>query len=101
MYILIPTNGTDKLKSTITSIIDLSYWALIDFTDGEVKSTKFFENREDITDIWIDFAILDNKYENYMDLMNEGVMCLVRRKEESIEELIEAFKFKELDEIGL
>jgi len=101
MYIIIPVNGQDKLKSTVTSIIDLSYWALIDFTDGEVKSTKFVKELKEATDIWIDYAILYSKYENYMDLMNEGVMCLVRREEETIEDLIEAFKFKELDEIGL
>jgi len=33
--------------------------------------------------------------------MNEGMMCLVKRKEETIEEIISAFAFKELDEIGL
>jgi hypothetical protein len=33
--------------------------------------------------------------------MEEGIMVLVRRQEETIEELIEAFKFKELDEAGI
>jgi hypothetical protein len=36
-----------------------------------------------------------------MEFMEEGIMVLVRRQEESIEDIIEAFKFKELDEIGL
>jgi hypothetical protein len=33
--------------------------------------------------------------------MNEGMMTLCVREEETIEEIMEAFKFKELDEIGL
>ena len=33
--------------------------------------------------------------------MNEGMMVLVVRQEETIEEIIDAFKFKELDEIDL
>ncbi len=33
--------------------------------------------------------------------MNEGMMTLCVREEETIEDIIEAFKFKELDEIGL
>jgi hypothetical protein len=33
--------------------------------------------------------------------MNEGMMVLSVRQEESIEDIIEAFKFKELDEVGL
>ena len=50
---------------------------------------------------WIDFVILKNKYENYMEFMEEGMMVLVTRQEESLEDIINAFKFKELDEIGL
>ena len=33
--------------------------------------------------------------------MNEGMMVLCVRQEETIEDIIEAFKFKELDEVGL
>jgi hypothetical protein len=33
--------------------------------------------------------------------MNEGLMCLVVREEKTLEDIVEAFKFKELDEIGL
>jgi hypothetical protein len=32
--------------------------------------------------------------------MEEGMMVLCVRGEEAIEEIIEAFKFKELDEVG-
>jgi hypothetical protein len=33
--------------------------------------------------------------------MNEGMMVLIRREEESIEDILEAFRFKELDEAGV
>jgi hypothetical protein len=33
--------------------------------------------------------------------MNEGMMVLVVREEETITDIMDAFKFKELDEIGL
>jgi hypothetical protein len=35
-----------------------------------------------------------------MDFMNEGLIVLSVREEESIEEIMEAYKFKELDEMG-
>ncbi len=46
--------------------------------------------------------VLDNKFENYIDIMDYGSMVLVRREwtRECTELIIEAFKFKELDEIG-
>jgi len=100
MLIWIPVDGSDEKKSKITKLIELKQWALVDFDEGEVKSTRFFNKREDFTE-WVDFVILENKFESYIDFMNEGMMVLCIREEETIEEITEAFKFKELDEVGL
>ncbi|MEY3002016.1 MAG: hypothetical protein RLZZ428_391 [Pseudomonadota bacterium] len=101
MYILIPCDGTDEKNSKITTLAERLKWAFIDFDNGHVKSTQFFDEREEAGVDWIDFVILANKYENYLDFMNEGMMCLVRREEETLEEVMSAFVFKELDEIGM
>jgi predicted Fe-Mo cluster-binding NifX family protein len=100
MLIWIPVDGKDKKLSKVTKVIDATNWALVDFDEGEVKSIRFFDKREDYSD-WVDFIILENKFETYIDYMNEGMMVLSVRQEESIEDIIEAFKFKELDEVGL
>ena len=99
MYIIIPVDNNNGIEANITTIMSLKFWALVEFVDGEIKSLEFFEKREDISDKWIDFIILENHYESYIDFMDEGMMILVRREENSIEEIISAFKFKELDEI--
>jgi len=101
MLIWIPVDGNDEKASQIVPQYEAKEWALINFDEGEVKSVRFFKTRNESNEDWVDFAILINKYENYMDFMNEGMMVLCVREEESIEEIIEAFKFKELDEIGL
>ncbi len=101
MYIIIPTDGTDAENPKITTLANVKKWALVDFDNGQVKSTKFFDDRTQTGADWIDFIILDNKYENYMDFMNEGMMCLVKREEETLDEVMSAFVFKELDEMGL
>jgi len=100
MLIWIPVDGKDKKLSKVTKVIDATNWALVDFDEGEVKSIRFFDKREDYSD-WVDFIILENKFETYIDYMNEGMMVLSVRQEESIEDIIDAFKFKELDEVGL
>ena len=99
MLILIPVDSTDPIDAKITTLINLKHWALIDFDEGEVKSTRFFTDRTQTGENWIDFVILENKYEPYMDFMNEGMMILTRREEETLEEIISAFRFKELDEV--
>ena len=101
MYIWIPVEGNDAKHAKVVPHLEASQWALIDFDAGEAKSVKFYENREALGGEWVDFIILANKFENYMDFMNEGMMVLVVREEETIEDIMTAFKFKELDEIGL
>ena len=101
MLIWIPVDGSDAKLSKIMPQYEATQWALIDFDAGEAQSVKFYTTREELGGEWIDFVILKNKFENYMDFMNEGMMCLCVREEETIEDIVTAFKFKELDEIGL
>ncbi len=101
MLILIPVAEIMDEKSQIATLANKKAWALVKFENGEVQYIQFFENRAAIGEEWIDFVVLDNKFENYMEFMEEGMMILVKRKERTIEEIIEAFKFKELDEIGI
>ena len=100
MLIWIPVESSSELASKVTKLMNVKEWALIDFDDGKIQSLTFYKSREDFTD-WVDFVILLDKYESYIDFMNEGMMVLCVREEETVEEIIEAFKFKELDEVGL
>ena len=100
MLILIPVDSENGIDAKITTLMDMKKWALIDFNEGEAKSITFHDDRHDTGADWIDFVILENRFENAMDFMNDGMMCLARREEETIEEILSAFKFKELDEIG-
>ena len=101
MLILIPLDGADEKVSKITTLFNVIKRALVHFDAGEMKSVSFFDDRHQTGADWIDFVILENKFENYLDFMEEGMMVLVRREEETIEEIMEAFRFKELDEAGL
>jgi predicted Fe-Mo cluster-binding NifX family protein len=100
MLIWIPVDSNNEKAAKVVKLFDVKQWALIDFDAGEVKSTRFFDKREEFTE-WVDFVILENKFEAYMEFMNEGMMVLCIRQEETIDEIMEAYKFKELDEVGL
>jgi len=101
MQILIPVDGEDENLSKITSRFDAKKWALVEYDKGAVQSTSFFDDRAQIAVGMAEFAILKSRFETYMDLMEEGIMTLVVREEETIEDIISAFGFKELDEIGI
>ena len=99
MLIWICVDSKNGDSSKITKIIDAKHWALVNFDEGVIKEISFYDKREDFTE-WVDFIIMKDKYESYMEFMNEGMMVLSVREEETIEEIMEAFKFKELDEVG-
>ena len=101
MFILIPVDGENGLDSKITTLFEMKTWALVEFDAGKAKTVNFSVDRTAFDTEWVDFIILENKFENYIEFMGEGIMCLVRRKEETVEEVVSAFAFKELDEIGV
>jgi len=101
MFILIPVENENGLESKIATLFDMKTWAFVEFEDGKAKTVQFSEDRTAFDADWVDFVVLENKFENYMEFMGEGMMCLVRRKEETLEEVVSAFAFKELDEIGM
>ena len=101
MYIAIPVNINDFKEAVVTTIADAKVWALIDFDEGVVKGIKEIPTWQEHGTDWLDFVVLENKYENIMDFLNEGTTVLVRREgQDSIDSIVEAFKFKELDEAG-
>ena len=101
MFILIPVDSENGLDSKITTLFDMKTWALVEFEGGKAKTVQFSEDRTAFGVDWIDFIVLENKFENYIEFMGEGMMCLVKRQEETVEEVVSAFAFKELDEIGM
>jgi predicted Fe-Mo cluster-binding NifX family protein len=102
MLIWIPVKGENGVHSEIVPQLEAQKWALVDFDAGEMQSLKFYNSIDELGGEWVDFIVLANKFENYLDYMNEGMMVLVVREDQkTVEEIIEAFKFKELDEIGL
>ncbi len=101
MYILVPVQSADGYDAKIAKLTEVKKWAVIAFDNGKAQSVDFCDDWRDSGVDWLDFVILENRFESYMDFMNEGMMCLCRRNEETLEELMSAFSFKELDEIGI
>jgi len=99
MLIWICVDKQDKEDAKITNVADVKFWALVELDGGTTQEITFYDKKEDFTD-WVDCIIMKDKYESYMDFMNEGMMVLTIREQESISEVIESFIFRELDEVG-
>jgi predicted Fe-Mo cluster-binding NifX family protein len=99
MLIWICVDKQDKEDGKITTVMDVKHWALVELDGGAIKEINFYENREDFND-WVDCIVMKDKYESSMDFMNEGMMVLTIRDQETLSEVIESFIFRELDEVG-
>jgi len=99
MKILIPLNGNDLENSSICLQDEVKNWVLIELLEGRIKSQNLFAKVEDISD-WYDCVIVKNQNEYVWNFMEQGIGVLVTSTQETIEEIMEAFLFKELHEIN-
>lgn len=95
MTVLIPVNEKDQNSSTLVSMNENHSWALITIEEGKIESCDFFDDRNKITG-WIDCVVVINEQEHVWPFMDEGMIVLTAPTQRSIEDIIEAFLFKEL-----
>ncbi len=99
MFIIIPVAEENGLASTVVPLAEVKKWALVDLDSESIEPT-FHDDWQDTGADFIDHVILDNHNEDALDFINEGMFCLVRREEKQIDELIAAFRFREIDELA-
>ena len=98
MNILIPVDNTDIDEAQIVSIDDVKHWLLIEFGEGKIIKSECYDKKEDIS-VWIDVMIVINNKEYVWPFMQEGIAILVAPMQRYVEDIMEAYLFKELHEL--
>lgn len=98
MTILIPTNSSNRHESVISSIEENNSWAFITLEEGQISCCEFFDRKEEILE-WIDYVIVLNDKEYFWPFIDENIKVLVVSNQKSIDEIIESFLLKNLEEI--
>jgi len=99
MNILIPVDDSDFEQAKISSFDDVNYWLLINLTEGKVISSQFYQSKDEISD-FVDVVIVKSQEEYVWPFMEEGIAVLVAPTQKYLEDIIEAYLFKELHEIN-
>ena len=94
MNILIPINHEKKL----CSINENSSWVVVTIDGGKTKKLEFFNTKDEI-DKLIDYAIVISKDESINDFFLDGMEVLIAPMQRSIEDIVEAYMFCELNEV--
>ena len=100
MKILLPMDSDDTQEGQLVSINDAKTWALVDLEAGQVVEINYFDTKEDVND-WIDAVVVVGDFEPVMEFIEQQTMVLVAHTQRTIDDIVEAFLFKELHDLAI
>jgi len=96
MIVVIPVDKDDIDEAKIVSIDNAKTFAFIDTQNGKIKDYQF---RDSYENEMFDYIIVNSRDENLEEIFDLGARALLAKANMSIEEIVEALMFAELDEI--
>ena len=100
MLLLLPMDGDDTQESELTGILSASFWATVEVEEGRVVEINFYTDRSEIEG-WLDAVIVPNNYEPIMEFIDNQMMVLVAHTQRTIDDIVEAYLFRELHDLAL
>jgi len=98
MLILLPMDSDDTQEGRLVPVLEAKKWALLSAEEGQVVEINYYDTKEEIND-WIEVVVVIGDYEPVQDFMEKQIMVLVAHTQRSIDDVFEAFLFKELHDM--
>jgi predicted Fe-Mo cluster-binding NifX family protein len=99
MKIIIPMDGDDLEQSKICLVSDAKHWLYFEINEGRMQNEKFYDTKEDIKE-YFDMLIISTQTQDVEQFINEGVGVLVAPLQIYVEDIVEAYIFKELHDLS-
>jgi len=99
MYILIPMDGENIQKASLTKINEVKVWAQILLEEGKIQKISYNKNRDEFENFSEVLIVMDDN-EYVWPFIELGMMVLVAHTQRSIDKIVEAFLFRELNELS-
>lgn len=100
MLILLPMNGDDTQESELVSINEVAQWATVEIEEGRVVEINFYTDRSEI-EAWLDAIVVINDFEPVMEFIEQQMMVLVAHTQRTIDDIVEAYLFRELHTLAI
>lgn len=98
MKLLIPMDGDNAQESEITKVLEANKWAEVVVEEGQVVECNFHDKWEDITP-WPEAIVVNNDHEPVMEFIEMSMMPLVAHTQQNIDDIVEAYLFRELHDM--
>lgn len=99
MYILLPMSSDDASLSSLSKVADAKVWTQLLVQNGQIVETNHASDKDSFTNLSECVVVVDES-EYVWPFMEQHMMVLVARTQRSIEDIVEAYLFKELHELA-
>ncbi len=100
MNILLPLDSNIENEAKLTKLNDAQFWGLMVMEEGRMQSLDIYETQDEITDM-IDCVIVQNETEYVWPYMEQNIAVLIAPTQRYIEDIVEAYIFKELYDMSI
>lgn len=99
MYILLPMDSDEVQESSLTKLDDVKIWTQLLVEDGQVVEINHSDNRDSFEHI-SECVVVSNDNEYVWPFIEQNMMVLVAHMQKNIDDIVEAYLFKELHELA-
>ena len=98
MIILMPLSAKVEENGVLVNLDKVVIWGFFDLHEGKVQKIEYLEDRTKYS-AWIDVVVVASKDDYVWPFMEESIPVLEAPIQREIDNVIEAFLFKELYEV--
>jgi hypothetical protein len=99
MYLLVPMDSDDVEEAKLTTVLEVKVWAQILIEEGEVVEILHNEKFDGFQK-WSEAVVLINDGQNPMPFIEMSMMPLVAHTQRYIDDIVEAYLFRELHDMA-
>jgi hypothetical protein len=99
MYIILPMDSQNTDEAKLTKIDDAKIWAQIKVEDGSLQEVHHAKEKDGFEN-FSQCVVVENDNEYVWPFMELSMMVLVAHTQRSIEDIVEAYLFKELHDLA-
>ena len=100
MNILIPVKEKNN-NSELEHILKNKFWAMVNLEEGKVQNINFYEGAWEEIDEFFEVVVVKDKDDYVWPFFEQSIPVLEAPFQNTIEEVMEAFIFKELYEVKM
>ncbi|WP_297440100.1 hypothetical protein [Sulfurimonas sp.] len=99
MLLQLPMNSTELQEAEITSVLEAKTWAQLRIEEGELVEVVHSDAYDGFEN-WSEAVVVQNDGEPVMDFINMSMMVLVAHTQKTIDDIVEAYLFRELHDLA-